>query len=154
MEDFSDILDDMEQDAAKSITVEEFDEFVKGYDEERIILKDLEDKVSEQKGKIDGLNAKLADMLEALGRTKYSAPNGLINIVKRDFYAHPKGDEKEKFFGYLRERGLLESVVSVNSQSLQKLIEGELEGKPEGWLPPGVNKPFEKQTVRYTRSKK
>lgn len=131
---------------------------------EKVTVADLDalvEKIFAQRQKIEALgeettklNLELAKMkeqmvlyLKELGREKYATPMGVVSIKERWSVTTPKKPEdREAFFNYLKEKGLYEEMISVNSQSLNALFRSEWDaaierGEAMGFKMPGVGDP-------------
>lgn len=78
---------------------------------------------------IGELKAKASQYLLELERTSYTAKNGW-RIERREItsVSMPKNhDDREAFFNYLRERGVYDTYITVNSQSLNAFYKVERE---------------------------
>lgn len=89
-------------------------------------------------------------------KSSYDSSFGKIVIQKRFSVRQPKDpEEREKFFNYLREKGLFEDMVSVNSMTLNAYYKQELEtARQEGnfdFAIPGLSEPTVVEYVTLRR---
>ena len=100
---------------------------------------------------------KLIDHLKEAGLTSFKTPVGNFIITKRRSVKSPAGDQKEKFFAYLREQGIFDEMVSVHSATLNSWAAREIEAKESeghiGWVPPGLDAPSEFESITYRKGK-
>jgi hypothetical protein len=72
------------------------------------------------------VSMKAAAMLEGQGLDKFHAPSGTFSYKYEESYRVPKTPEnREKFFAYLRAKGIYEEMISVNSQTLNSFAKTE-----------------------------
>lgn len=131
---------------------------------EKVTVSDLDalvEKIFQQRQKIEALgeettklNLELAKMkeqmvlfLKELGREKYATPLGTVSIKERWSVTTPKSPEdRAAFFNYLKEKGLYEELVSVNSQTLNAFFRSEWDaaiekGEAMTFKIPGLSEP-------------
>ena len=93
-------------------------------------------------GKIATKEAKVLEYLSEYGMKNFSGDFGMVVRTKRYSVKQPDGPEKKsEFFNWLREKGVFEEMVSVNSRTLTSFVKAEHEatGKtPPGLLPPEI----------------
>lgn len=86
----------------------------------------------------------MIDMLASEGLSSHRGPAGLVTLSRRTSVRIPRSDEeREAFFGFLKDRGLYDTMVTVNSTTLNSFYKSELEaaearGEME-ILIPGIN---------------
>jgi hypothetical protein len=95
---------------------------------------------------LDGLEGTLLGILEQLGKTSYDAAVGRFGISHRSSVRVPQGEDRERFFGYLRGAGEFESLITVNSQTLngwykQKFEAAKEAGEMMDFSIPGLDAP-------------
>lgn len=140
---------------------------------EKVTVSDLDalvEKIFQQRQKIEALgeettklNLELAKMkeqmvlfLKELGREKYATPLGTVSIKERWSVTTPKSPEdRAAFFNYLKEKGLYEELVSVNSQTLNAFFRSEWDaaiekGEAMTFKIPGLDNPklFQDLSIR------
>jgi len=118
--------------------------------EELMSLKLAYDNLKQKSGEIyatmEQKKQELASILEDHGRDSYKSPAGTFNFKYIENYRVPKDEEsRQKFFGYLRERGILDDMMTVNSATLNawaKTEEGDIPGitKSEPYIKASVRK--------------
>ena len=71
---------------------------------------------------------RMLDMLTESNLKNYRGPDGMAAISLRTSVRLPQTDEdKAKFYEHLKELGLYESMISVNSQKLNSFYKAQLE---------------------------
>lgn len=103
------------------------------------------------------LERKIQSYLEYYGKDKHVSSVGTIEVRTRHSFKTPKTDEdKERFFTWLREKGIFHRYVGVNSQALNGLLKQELETANESGQElrvPGIEAATEFKTIHLRRSK-
>lgn len=71
---------------------------------------------------------KVRGMLESLNKTSYKAEAGTFSFSLTDSYKTPKTlEQKELFFNYLKEKGIFDEMVTINSRTLNSYAATECE---------------------------
>lgn len=83
----------------------------------------------------------LMDVLD-LG-SSYRSKYGTVSVSEVPNYRLPQDDEsRAKFFGYLKDKGVYDSMINVNSKTLQSFVKQEIDlAEDEGnfdFLPDGI----------------
>lgn len=144
---------------AKQLTVDDLDQFVKSINDKRLDEAARDTELKALRAEIDRLEAKAVMLLKELGRKNYQSPFGTISVVEKWRVSIPKTDEqKTLFFNHLRERGIYEKYVTVNSNSLQSLFltdwdEAKKEGRGMEFVMPGIEAPKLHESLRFARAK-
>ena len=111
-----------------SITVEEMNKKV-----EEIRAKEAEyeeaKKVSTKLGyEVDSLYEQVGQMLLDLGQDSFKTPLGTVSLRKRTSFKVPKDEEsRTAFFNKLKEMGVFEGMITVNSNTLNSFLKAEYE---------------------------
>lgn len=106
----------------KSISVQDLDEFTKKWDALKERKTALNKDLSEVNAEITKMEAQAVVMLDELERSNYKGPGGAIEIRSRHSVQVPKTDQdKQALFDFLKQEGIFEKYVTVNSRSLQTL---------------------------------
>lgn len=110
------------------ITVEDLDALVAELFKQRAICDSMSAQWTEENKKLAAMQAKVTTYLKELGRKEYKTPEGGLSIVQKWQVTLPKGEEnRTKFFNYLKEQGVFDSLISVNSNTLQSYYKTEFE---------------------------
>lgn len=146
---------------ADEVTVHALDELVMKYKTQRDRCDQLKEVLKSESVNLEGIEKSVMAILGQIGRAYFDSPFGRIAIRQKKYWSLPRTvEERQAFFNYLKEKGQFESLVSVNSQTLQGymgdlLREAELDGKlVEFEKPPGLSDPFIRETISFTGKKK
>jgi len=97
----------------------------------------------------------IGQMLEALELDKYQAKVGSFTKKLEEGYVLPKDDEsRAQFFEYLKEKEMYDSMITINANTLNSYVKGEVElaeaNNDFNFVPPGVVRkdPWTKFTLR------
>jgi hypothetical protein len=111
-----------------SITVDEMNKVV-----EQVRQKEAEyeaaKKISTGLGyEVDALYEQMGKMLLDLGQDSFKTPLGTISLRKRTSFKVPKDEEsRNAFFGKLKEMGVFDSMITVNSNTLNSFLKEQYE---------------------------
>lgn len=124
---------------------EEIVEHRKRKDEKEEELKSINDDIRR-------CESKIIEYFKEYGLPSIKTEVGNFTLTKRRNVAQPASPEaREAFFEYLREKGIFEDMVSVNSRTLTSWAIKEIEEQEEqgniGWVPPGLEAPSEYETL-------
>lgn len=138
------------------ITVKELDALVLEMKKQREITAEADAKLTEENKKLAILEAKAVEHLDALGKDNYKSENGTIgfrNDWRFNLPADP--DAWGNLFGYLKEKNLYDSMVTINSQKLNSFAKAEMkiaeeDGSIMDFKIPGLEQPklYKKLTFR------
>lgn len=128
-------------------------------------LRELHDRYDLLKIDMEKLNEKeekiqreLMGLLEAAEITSYKSKSGLVVMSTLTSVAVPKDKgSKEQFFNYLKEKGIYDEVVNVNSKWLNSYYKKENESAAERgelfFSIPGIGQPFQKSRLSFRKVK-
>ena len=139
-------------------TIAELDGMVKKCFELRAEYESLKEKSSEKYGEYEAMLAKVQSILEATGRLNHSTPGaGTISMKTQYTISFPKDSEKAaEFRKYLVDNGL-DSMLTMNHQSLNAFYKSKLEEAGEGADPsqvlPGIGVPEQRITLSMRKGK-
>lgn len=142
------------------VTVRELDELCTLIAKQRVLIAEAEAQVTPLNIGLAVMEQKAAAYLEALGREKFQAEAGTIFLQETWRFKLPQTDEdKAKFFGHLREKGLYDRYATVNATSFNAYCKAEwevaqAEGRGMEFALPGVQEPtyFKKASFRKATS--
>jgi hypothetical protein len=144
-----------------SVTVQELDQLGKLIFEQRQTAEESERKAKEENKRLEMLYNKMLSILERFGRTNYEVPGlGRLTAVERSFVSLPKTPEdKDTFYSYLKDQGIFDELISVNSNTLNAFYKRELEiareeGRAFGFKIPGISEPITSMTLRVMKKGK
>lgn len=126
-----------------SITVEELNKMIEN-------IADLRAKESEASMAKKVISDELAlaegrviDALTELNMESYKSPHGGISISHRSSVKLPQGEDRQRFFNYLKQKGLYDTMIGVNSQTLNSFYKSELKAAQDrgdaDFNVPGIN---------------
>lgn len=139
-------------------TIAELDNLVKQCFQLRAEYEALKDQSSEKHGEYEALQAKIQNILEATGRLSHETPGaGRISLVTKYQVSYPKDSEKAaQFRQYLTDNGL-ESMLTMNHQSLNGFFKSKLDELGDGVDPtkvlPGIDAPEARVSVSMRKGK-
>jgi hypothetical protein len=89
------------------------------------------------------LQAKIGVELDKLKKDSYHAKKGIFSKREEPYYRLPQDDDnRKKFFDYLKERGVYDTMITVNARSLQSFVKQEVEIKEDegdfDFVPSGI----------------
>lgn len=147
-----------EEKSLDQTTIAELDGMVKKCFELRAEYEALKDQSSEKYGEYEAMQAKVQSVLEATGRLKHETPGaGTISMKTQYNVAFPKDSERAaEFRKYLVDNGL-DSMLTMNHQSLNAFYKSKLEEAGEGADPsqvlPGIGAPEQRVTLSMRKGK-
>jgi chromosome segregation ATPase len=143
------------------VTVSELDQLLATYSEREKEKEELDERLTEKNKELATLLGRITAYLKDLNREEYDSPIAKIQIKNKWRVNLPTElDDKRQFLAYLKEHGLYEKMVAVNSNSLNALFMAEWEQakeKGEGmtFSMPGISAPklFETAVVKTKKGK-
>ena len=139
-------------------TLAEIDAMVKKCFELRAEYEALKDQASEKHGEYESMQMKIQSILEATGRLNHETPGaGKISLVTKYQVSFPKDAENAaKFRQYLVDNGL-DSMLTMNHQTLNGFFKSKLDELGDGADPtrvlPGIEAPEARVTVSMRKGK-
>lgn len=130
-------------------------------------LRVLRDDKNELEDRVKDLNTDIADVqariLEAMIEHEIPSikgPFGTISVKYQKTFRQPETmEDKLKLFEYLKEEGIFNDMVKVDSRTLSSWASEEVEARERdgivGWVPPGLQPPseFPKISLRINKTK-
>ena len=137
----------------QDISTAKLDQLIQDYANQRKVVDSVNDELKRQEEKLHKMDAKLIEYLESLGRSSYDSPYGKISREVRFSVKLPQGEDKAKFFEYLKEKGVFEDMVHMNSRTLQTFYRAEMEANKAtpGWKVPGCGDPTGQVIVKFKK---
>jgi len=106
--------------------VQELDNKIKELQEQRKIYLEAKKKSSEENAKMKSMEYALVDILEGMDRTSYKSPHGTFSFYYKESFGVPRDTEnREMFFEFLREKGVFNTLITVDSRTLNKWAKEE-----------------------------
>lgn len=115
------------QEELKSTTIEEFENLCERAFELRREADKLQEAHDETKRALTELQQSIVRLLLEHGKESYRARTGTVSVSKRLAVRCPQGADKEKFFEYLKTKGIFEDIATVHSATLNAYYKGEME---------------------------
>ena len=114
--------------------------------------------LKKKRSELEELKAKLENYLEAIEKTTYHSNFGNVTAARRMSVSFPKEPEaKAQFLNYLKEQGVYDDMISVNSQSLNSYFRQEMENAAEtghyNFIMPGIGEPRHSIDIRLNKKK-
>ena len=141
-----------------TVTIDQLESLSKQIADKRAEIDIISLERKKKDAELSELESKMMLTLEEAGKHDYHAECGTVYITERVSVKVPKDlDEKRKLFGYLREKGIFEELVSVNSQTLNAYYKAERKLAEEAGNPffelPGVGEPTVDQILAFRKAK-
>ena len=141
-----------------NVTVEQLEQLCELIRAQREKAEEAKKAYSDENTKLEQLEMRLINVLKDLGKDSYKSNVGTFSVSYRTSVRVPQGDDKFKFFEWLKERGLYDGIVSVNSQTLNSLYRSEFDrAKEEGRLDefkiPGIGDPTINPILSFRKAK-
>lgn len=127
------------------ITVKELEEKIERAFELKKEWQEIKKKQTEKNQELVELQGEIGVILEGLEMTSYKSKAGLFMIQEQVNYRLPQDDEsRSAFFNYLKEKGVYDQMIGINSQRLQSFVKAEVElaerEEDFDFLPDGIQK--------------
>ena len=111
-----------------TIDLSEMTELTQKIFERRSKLDELKEIVKQHTGELEKLKAKAIAHLDAAQLKTFKTAEGKITAVDKFSVKVPRDPEaKAQFFDYLRDKGIFENMITVNSNTLNGYYKQELE---------------------------
>lgn len=142
---------------ASELTLKELTSICQKYADMRAQVDNLEAQAKKINDELKETEGKILEYLKEYGMPNFKGAFGTISIRNTKSISQPETmEEKLKFFDYLKEQELFESMVSVNSRTLSSWATKEIEAKEKegiyGWVPPGLKPATEFQKITLKRA--
>lgn len=143
---------------APKVTVEELENDVANIFELRMKKEQADAEAKHLNGILIEEQNKVMAKLEALGLESYKAKAGTFAYSMREGFRVPKDLESKKaFFDFLKDKGVYEEMISVNSMTLNSWAKAEIEAALEkgdfDFKVPGLEKSSPTPSFRMTQSR-
>lgn len=143
-------IDDLEQTAIEpaisGVTVQELEKMIQEYHQQKADVEEA-DAVTERLKKLKvNTERRLLAFMNEFDKSSYKSSWGTLVKTGRYSYRTPKTPEtREKFFGYLKERGVFDGLISVNANTLASFAKEEMKAATErqdiDFAIPGLDEP-------------
>lgn len=144
--------DNLDPSAAK-VSLEQFEKLCEDCANKYAEIKEMEDQVDAEKKELTAMKNKVLEYMNQLKKSKYSANAASFSVSDKLSVKVPKTPEdKALFFNWLKKEGLYDSLVTVNSQTLNSLYNEEFKRNNNADFEiPGVGKASYYQTLNMRR---
>ena len=144
--------------AVKDVTIKELEEKCAQIAAKRAEVDVAKDALKVIQTALDQLESELVATLEGLGRTSFDSTKGRFGISYRSSVRIPAGDDRARFFDYLRSIDEFEPLITVNSQTLNSWYKQKMEMAKEAgnlldFSIPGIQAPTLSPTLSFTKKK-
>jgi hypothetical protein len=141
---------------APDVTINEIEELCRVMAELKNDIASKELVVDAAKKELARLYANAMSMLEAVDKDSYKSKHGTIHLRRTTVVGIPKGEDKKKFFEYLKEKDLFDEVTTVNPSWLSSYYRQEADAlkklDPFSTLQiPGIGEPYVKTEARFRK---
>ena len=140
------------------ITVAEIEALAKQLADKRIECDELKKPLTQANKELEELEQKVVSSLKEIGKDSYKSEFGTITRVEKWRVNLPQGEDKLKFFDFLKERGMYDSMATINSNTLNSFFMEEWENAkksdPETALNfslPGISEPKVYETLSFRK---
>jgi hypothetical protein len=134
--------------------IKDLDKLCEAYAEARAETARIAEEKKKAQATEDDLERTLLNTLEALEKKDYSSPSGKIYVSHKSSVKVPQGLEREAFFEYLKDRGIFENMITVNSATLNSWYKEETSNLETGvLLIPGLGIPTIIPTLNFRKAK-
>lgn len=141
------------------IKVEDLDELVSKIERMRHMHDEVKAEASALGNELKALEEKAVGYLKELDRTSFQTKWGTIGFSRIWSVATPKTDkDRQAFFQWMKDKGIYDDYIGVNSQALNKLYRTEMEAAKErgdlmDFQIPGISEPtlFERFSFRKAK---
>ena len=140
------------------LTINDFETVCDNIAKKRAECDAQKDILKQHNEQLEALELKAIEMLELCERDNFPGKAGTIYTSQRTSVTMPKDpEERDKFFRYLREKGAYDSLITINSQSLNSYYKTEREQAIEAgnldWNIPGLGEAKIFTTIGFRKSK-
>lgn len=140
------------------ITVQDLKELVRELQSTRNDIDQLEAQTTELNKKKASLEAKIAGHLKELNETNFKCEYGQVIRTTKWRVTTPKGEDKQKFFDFLRERGMFEEMATVNANTLNAYFNEQWDLAKQddpmaalNFTIPGIGEPKEHEAISFRK---
>lgn len=149
-------LDSSDVNIPSGITIQQYENLIKEMAEEQDQIDQLKHQIKKHQEIVDDREKKLLAIMTEFNHTSYRSSWGMVVRSQRWSYKTPKTDDaKEAFYNYLRSKGLFDSMISVNSQTLNSFCKKEMEAAKEAgdldFEIPGLEEPTLSENISIRR---
>lgn len=120
-------------------------------------IKAREDKIKDDKSLLSDMHQKVIGYLEKYKKPNHRCRLGLLSRKETTSVKLPQGENKTKFFEYLKKEGVFEDLVHINSKTLNSMYNKEIDARCEKgdvtWEMPGIEGAIITVKIAMTKAK-
>lgn len=114
--------------AIKDVTISELDRLQEHLFNQYTVYEKAKAKAADEYKVFKAIEEKLTDELEQAGRERYQSPAGTFWFKYESGFKVPKdAQSRERFFTFLKEKGVFDQMITVNSKTLNSWAKKEEE---------------------------
>ena len=140
------------------ITIEEIEATAKQMADKRIECEELKKPLTQANKELEEIEQKLVAMLKEVGKDSYRSEFGTATRVTKWRVNLPQGEDKLKFFEFLKERGVYENMATINSNTLNSFYMEQWENAKKddpmaalNFSLPGISEPKAYETLSFRK---
>lgn len=142
-----------------SITIADFEAICAKMAVQRTACDMASDALKRENAKLAELEKQVMESLKSIDKDSYQSESGTVYISHRMSVTVPKlPEDREAFFSYLKNVGLYESMITVNSQTLNSFYKAEFEAAKESgrgldFAIPGIKEAKINEVIGFRKGK-
>lgn len=141
------------------ITIQEVESLVKQLADQRELVENLKRPYSEANAKLEEMEMQMIGVLKEMGKSSYKSEYGTVSSRLEYRYNLPQTPEaRAEYFKFLRDKGVFEQLITVNSNTHNSFCKAEMESAierdPESALTfriPGVDEPKQREILSFRK---
>lgn len=142
------------------ITVEQIETLCKNLADKRMEVEDKKRPYTQASEELEQIEQQVADALIEMGKDGYKSEYGTVSRRTEERFNLPQTPEdREKFFNFLKEKGVFEQMITINSNTYNSFVKAEKEALeqregPEAALHfslPGVPEAKSRQVLSFRK---
>lgn len=111
---------------------------------------ELKKQESDVEQELKGVQKRIIAYLEHFGLTKYESAGGKVFVTNKRSVKVPKDEaDRDSFFAWLKERGIFDQLITVNSQTLNAMYNRECDATGGDVSIPGLGPATEYKSVTF-----
>ena len=142
----------------EGISLKDFEDMCAAGFELRAKISQIESDLKNEEAKLQILKNNIMAVLDKFGKSKQDTAKGLVYISEKLSVAHPKEmEQRTLFFDWLKSKGVFETLISVNSMTLNKIYKEEreiaIDAGNTNFSIPGIGEPVLLKTLNFKKGK-
>lgn len=111
---------------ASSPSAKELNDLTDRIFQQREVVAQIDEQLSKAKAQLLQLEVKALAYLDQSDLESFRGRAGMISAAEKWTYELPKGDDKARFFGYLKSQGIFEEMATINHNTYNSYVQEEL----------------------------